>query len=75
MYLLQWEWHRDSTVSCRQCTERRVRIDEAEQTQFNLALQGEQYVPSLQVSVDDVVLVQVGQSLQSLTAHLTDLLL
>lgn len=44
-------------------------------TKFDVALHGEQDVSGLQVSVDDVVLMKVTQSLQCLETHLTDLLL
>lgn len=44
-------------------------------TKFDVALHGEQNVSGLQVSVDDVVLMQVKESLQCLETHLTDLLL
>lgn len=42
-------------------------------TKFDFSLQGKENVASLQVSVDDVVLVQVDQSLQGLLAHHADL--
>lgn len=44
-------------------------------TKFDVALHGEQNVSSLQVSVNDVVLMQITQSLKCLETHLTDLLL
>lgn len=44
-------------------------------TKFDVALYGEQNVSCLQVSVDDVVLMKVTQSLQCLETHLTNLLL
>lgn len=42
-------------------------------TQFHFSIQGEKNIPGLQISVDDLVLVEVDQGLQSLPAHHADL--
>lgn len=42
-------------------------------TQFHFSIQREENVPGFQVSVDDFVLVEVRQGLQSLPAHHADL--
>lgn len=42
-------------------------------TQFHFSLQGEKNVSGFQVSVDDLVLVEVNQGLQGLPTHNTDL--
>lgn len=42
-------------------------------TQFDVTVQREEDVPGLQVSVDDVVIVQINQGLQSLLTHHSDL--
>lgn len=42
-------------------------------TQFYISIQGQENIPSFQVSVDDLALMKVSQGLQSLLTHHTNL--
>lgn len=53
----------------RQMQRRKMR----EFTQFHFSIQGEENIPSFQISMDDLVLMKVNQGLQGLPAHHTDL--
>lgn len=45
----------------------------SEFTQFHFSIQGEENIPSFQISMDDLVLMKVSQGLQGLPTHHTDL--